>query len=581
MPAKCLAKSLTGRLFYHAEANPDHDAVVTPTFTLSYAQLAQLVLAQVEAFKDLGISSDSVVGIKCADDAQHLVLCLAATNLGANSCTIPSYEEQAVQDAVTDRCGVTHVVDGATAIDLNSLDQIVVDHKLETIGVETHAGEACLLFSTSGTTGGSKLVVHHDSDLVEQAHRHIGSEQERFLCLASMEQNFAKRHRLYCVVVGSANVFLDAEQQSLVAQCQSLNVNVIHVSAFQAQELLAIPDIGTLSNIRLKLGGSHVPLSLRKQLRKNITHNLQAGYGTTETGAIAFTDPDDIDAGESVGQALPGIEIRTVSSQRKPLSTGERGELAIRCDGMFRGYLGSPDKTRERLEDSWFYTGDIGYLDKQQRIHLCGRSDDMFVFNSMNIYPQDIESQICQYPDVIDAVVLPKDSSVHGYIPVALVVFARDETPDLVALKKFVRERVGVRCPRQFIIVDEIPRNTTGKISRSEAMNLSVESDQIRSSIVRSLSDAHALDNLKPSLIEDFVNGDKDITFYEIGMDSLARMELLIVLEMDHDTVIMPHEFAQLWTLDDIVSYVLAPPSQDGQEINGSNEINGENSSTS
>jgi len=370
MPAKCLPKSLIGRLFYHAETNPDHDAIVTPMFTLSYAKLAQLVRAQVKEYYNTGILGDSVIGIKCADDTQHLVLCLAATHLGATSCTVPSYETELAQNALMNRCGTTHVVDADIAVNPMSQNFDNVDNSTDSVSTETPAREVRLLFSTSGTTGEPKLVAHHDSDLVAQAHRHVESKQERFVCLASMEQNFVKRHRLYCVAVGATNIFLDAEQQLLVTQCQSLKVNVVHVSAFQAQELLAIPDISMLSNIRLKLGGSHIPLALRQQLRNDITHNLQAGYGTTETGAIAFTDPDDFNAGESVGQALPGIEIRTVTPEREPLGIGERGELAIRCDGMFRGYLGKTSLTTAQLEGGWFYTGDIGYLDKLQRIHV-------------------------------------------------------------------------------------------------------------------------------------------------------------------------------------------------------------------
>jgi len=563
MPAQYPPSSLIECLLHHAELNPTHDAVVTQRFTLSYGQLAQLVKAQVTKFNDIGISGNSVIGIKCADDTQHLVSCLAAIHLGATSCTIPSHEADQTQNAMINRCGVTHVVDENIAVDPMSLN-----YNIESAAIESHAIESRLLFSTSGTTGEPKLVVFHDGDLVAQAHRHVGSEQERFACLASMEQNFAKRHRLYCVAVGATNVFLNAEQQLLVSQCQSLKVNVIHVSVFQAQELLAIADITTLSNIRLKLGGSHAPLALRQQLRNNITNNLQAGYGTTETGAIAFTNPEDVNAGESVGQVLPGIEIRTVTPERKPLGIGERGEFAIRCDGIFRGYLGRSKLTTERLEDGWFYTGDIGYLDKQQRIHLCGRCDDMFVFNSMNIYPQDIESQICQHPDVIDAAVLPKPSSVHGNIPVALIALAEGGTLDLPKLKKFVRERVGVRSPRQFTIVDEIPRNDAGKISRSEVMSLSAESDQIRRSIIQALTHAQATNNLKPASITAFENGDDDITLREIGMNSLARMELLVVLETDYDAVIMPEKFAQFSTLDDIVSCVLTPSSQAELEQN-------------
>ena len=544
--------SLIERLLFHANNNPDHDAVVTSKRALSYEHLFQLVLHQAQQFQHTGLSAESVIGIQCADDLQHLILCLAATYIGATSCTIPSHETSESQQATIKRCGANFIAKEAIDIDpaLNNtgLKEDLTEEKTQT---------AKLLFSTSGTTGEAKLVVHQSNDLVAQAHRHIDSEQERFACLASMEHNFAKRHRLYCVAEGATNIFIDARQEDLVKQCQSLRINVMHVSAFQAQELLATPGIEALSSIRLKLGGSHVPTALRQQLRNQITTKLQAGYGTTETGAIGFTAANDIDAGESVGQPLPGIEIRVVSPDRKTLNQGEQGELAIRCEGMFRGYLGKADLTDERLIDGWFYTGDIGYLDQQQRIHLCGRSDDMFVFNSMNIYPQDIESEICQFPGITDAAVLPKPSSIHGNIPVALVVFNKETKPKLPKLKKFVQNRVGLRCPRQFTIVDEIPRNASGKIARKAVMGLSNKSDEVRHCIVQSLDD-RARASLEPSVIEDFEKGNTDIRLRGITMDSLARMNLLIALEVSYDAIITPQEFAQFRTLGNIVARVLS-----------------------
>ena len=239
---------------------------------------------------------------------------------------------------IINRCGATDIIDDSLSIDLASFD-----YHAELAASEVSATPARLLFSTSGTTGEPKLVVHHDSDLVAQAYRHIGSSEERFVCLASMQHNFVKRHRLYCLAEGASNVILDSSLEALVDQCLTLDVNVLHVSAFQAQELLGIADIGRLSGIRLKLGGSHVPFALRQQLRDTISDNLYAGYGTTETGAIGFTDPGDKDSGESVGRPLPGIEVRTVTADGESLGPGEHGELLIRCDGMFREYLGNAE----------------------------------------------------------------------------------------------------------------------------------------------------------------------------------------------------------------------------------------------
>lgn len=552
--------SMIGRLFQHAGCYPDHEAIATPTLSISYTQLANLVAEQAGKFREANIRQDSIVGIKCADDVQHLLLCLAAIYRGATSCTIPSHESGEVQNAIISRCGVTHVIDKSMTVSV-----IRASGQSEPIMVQPPVSHANLLLSTSGSTGEPKLVIHRDSDLVAQAHRHISATSERFACIASLEHNFAKRHRLYCVAEGATNVIVQPDPETLVAQLNSLNVGVLHVSAFQAQELLGAPDIGKLSHICLKLGGSHVTQGTRKQLRDNITRNLQAGYGTTETGAIAFTDPGDLDAGESVGRPLPGIDVRVLSSQGKPVDTGQRGELAIRGEGMFRGYLGAPDLTASRLEKGWFYTGDMGYLDRQGRIHLCGRIDDMFVFNSMNIYPQDIESVIRQYPGVVDAAVIPKKSPVHGNIPVALVVFTEHVKHHLSGLNKFVKKKVGMRCPRQYIIVDEIPTNATGKISRIEAINLQAKSDQVRRDIV-ALLDPVVRNRLTSSQLTAFENGEIDITFGELGMDSVARMDFLLTLEIEYNAVISPRELSELRYFGHLASRILTQPLDNEQE---------------
>lgn len=462
-----LPSTLIGCLLRYAERTPDRCAIASRPFSLSYAELAQRVITQAQSLSASKVSNTAVVGIACADDVQHLILCLAAAHLGATSCTIPTFESPQQRDRIVKSVGITHVIGDEQALDLTSASE-----SNQACSTRETATGARFLFSTSGTTGEPKIVTHADTNLVTQAPRHVVSTAERFACLASIEHNFAKRHRLYCVAQGATNVFLDPGSQSIVEQCQSLNVTTMHLSAFQAQEFLAIPDIGALRGIRLKLGGSHVPAELRKRLRESITQDLYCGYGTTETGAIAFTDPNDSDAAESVGRALPGIEIRVTDADRRPLAPGERGEIAIRCAGMFHAYWNQPDATHARLVDDWFHTGDTGFLDDQHRLHLSGRTDDMFVFNSINIYPQDIEAQICQYPSVVDAAVLPKHSPVHGDVPVALVVFEEGVSPDLRDLKQFVRDSAGLRTPRQFTIVDRIPRNATGKILRAEAQLL-------------------------------------------------------------------------------------------------------------
>ena len=552
------AESLTRRLFEIADSDPDRDALVSKHSKISYQQLALKVKTEALAMLSRGLNSTSTVGIRSADEQEHLILTLASLAIGATSCTIPTYESDEVCQRIQTQVGASEVLDRSCSealLDQPSTKDLVIQ-------------DGSLLFSTSGTTGQPKLVMHQSSDIVAQAHRHLQSSNERFACLASIEHNFAKRHRLYCVAMGATNVFLEPDLSTLISQYDALDFNVLHLSAFQSTELLSVPDVSRLANVRPKLGGSHVTTALRRSLRSNISANLQAGYGTTETGAIGFTEPGDqiAEESESVGKPLPGIEVKVVSTTRQPLPVGERGELAIRCEGMFRGYLDNPEETNSRLEQNWFYTGDLGYLDDENRIFLCGRADDMFVFNSMNIYPQDIESQLREFPGVKDAAVLPRPSDLHGNIPVALIQFDDGVKPDLKKLKKHIKSQAGLRSPRQFSFVTSIPRNAAGKILRSEANDISNDSEHIRRVLVRAL-DEKVLENLKATDVEAFVQGEADLSLRKIGMDSLARMDLLVAIEVEFNVLISPQELIEMRSLGSVAAAVQAGMNLEPEEI--------------
>lgn len=454
---------IADQLRRHAERRPDACAIASRHHQLSYAELAQAVQIRAGQLRADGIGSDACVALEIADPVAHLVACLALVQLGAASCALPPGRSPGQQQALMHSCGVTH--------------RLGPDHHPVSLNASTgdatptvdRAPVARLLMATSGTSGTPKIVVLHSSDLVAQAPRHVGDAGERFACLAAIEHNFVKRHRLYCVAQGATNVFLEPAGAPVADQCRALQVTVLHLTAFQAQELLATSGDGALAGVRLKLGGSHVAPALRRDLQSRLSPALHCGYGTTETGAIAFSDPQDREAGDSVGRPLPGITLRILDDAGQPLPEDRSGEIAVRCAGMFRGYLGQAERTAACLKDGWFHTGDIGRLDAQGRLTVCGRADDMFVFNSMNICPQDIESVICRFPGVRDAAVVPKPSPVHGQIPVALVQWADPDGQDLPALKRFVREQAGLRCPRHYHVVERIPRNAAGKIARAEA----------------------------------------------------------------------------------------------------------------
>lgn len=536
---------LSARLRQHALKRPDAPAVVSMLHNWSYDELWRRVQQAMLHIRALQWPTDTIVGLFCNNDIEHLVLCLAVDGLGLTAFSVPDYESPSTQARIALQAGITQRLRGSGACLRN--DTQVLNEQIEP------ALDSRVLFSTSGTTGAPKLVVLSSSDLVAQAARHIQSSSERFACVATMAHNFARRHRLYCVAMGATNIFIGPAPETLVKQCQQLAVNVLHVTGFQAQQLLAMPEIDALSGVRLKTGGAPVSLDLRTALRTRVSDQLQCGYGTTETGAIAFTDVADKEAGDSVGRPLPGINVRVVDSQRHELPAGEQGELAVQCEGMFRGYLHDAERTQARLFEGWFYTGDVGRLDAQGRIHLSGRLDDMFVFNSMNIYPQEIESLLCEHPQVCEALVVPRLSATHGHVPVALVVAQKGQPLDLANLSCFARERAGLRCPRQFRQVPSLPRTTAGKVSRTLATHDASEYPDLRASIARVVRQQAPASQ---RALEEFACAQGDVMLNALHMDSLARMELLVMLELEFNCVLTLEELARLPGLNALVDIV-------------------------
>lgn len=454
-----MTDSITGRLAQHARERGKHPAVVTNSFQWTYAELADRVSSKARSLAAHGVTGHSVLGLHAANDVEHLVLCLAAAELGAHSFAAPEHGSGEEQAATLGRFGASHSVDSSRVA------------PIDTPASPELPQAPCVLLPTSGTTGTPKVVVLRHSDLVAQALRHIQSDAERFACLAGMQHNFAKRHRLYCVAQGAINIFPAGTPGQIAQECRSLEINTLHVSAFQARALLAEPDMH-LPGLRLKLGGSHVPETLRTRLRDAISPQLQCGYGTTETGAIAFTSIADAPTGSDVGMLLPGVEVHVTDEAGALAPVGQTGRLWVRCEGMFAGYLGQPDLTRKALAQGWFETGDLGRIDDDGRLTVSGRADDMFVFNSMNILPEELETQLCSHPGVADAVVVPQASTVHDSIPVGLIVAHPETDLDLAELRRFMRQKAGIRCPRRFVRIAEVPRTPSGKIRRDAAMAL-------------------------------------------------------------------------------------------------------------
>lgn len=190
-------------------------------------------------------------------------------------------------------------------------------------------------------------------------------------------------------------------------------------------------------------------------------------YNATEAGLIASATPRDLRAApDTAGKAVPGTTIRILDNDLHQVSTGDVGQIYVQNGTQFGGYTSGATKD---FHDGFMASGDLGYLDHDGRLFVVGRDDDMIVSGGENIYPIEVEKILATHPDVSDVSVIGVDDQQYGQRLAAFVVLAQDATATAETLKQHVRDNLAAyKVPRNIVVLNELPRNSTGKIQRNE-----------------------------------------------------------------------------------------------------------------
>jgi long-chain acyl-CoA synthetase len=181
---------------------------------------------------------------------------------------------------------------------------------------------------------------------------------------------------------------------------------------------------------------------------------IREGYGLTETSALVSTNrPGRIRYG-TVGEAVPGTELRIVD-----------GEICVRSELVMTGYWRSPEFTAETMRDGWLATGDMGRIDEDGYLTILDRKKDLIIRGGFNVFPRDVEDALVEHPAVATACVVGRADHVHGEEVVAFVTLRGEATSE--ELLAFGKERLGgYKYPREIHVVEELPLTPVGKVDR-------------------------------------------------------------------------------------------------------------------
>jgi acyl-CoA synthetase (AMP-forming)/AMP-acid ligase II len=302
---------------------------------------------------------------------------------------------------------------------------------------------------------------------------YAGDDKERrSLRVGSIEFDAHRLNRICMLIAGNSCVFLrQMNAGALVATCERAGVSIIHMGAYRLASLLqSSSGNGRLpATTAIQSGGSRVPGHLRMKIKARLTDNLWVQYATSEAGLISIASPDQHDLfPEGVGFPAPEVTVEIVSPDGEILPPGGIGQIRLRKRTLPGGYVAEPGATTN-FRDGWFYPGDLVSQAAGEPLVFHGRSDDVMILNGINIFPSAIEDTLESHVDVQEAVAYSLKSRIHGEIPMAAVVLraqARERSAD--HLLEFCRQSLGIRGPRQIVVMDRIPRNAAGKPLRRE-----------------------------------------------------------------------------------------------------------------
>ncbi len=354
--------------------------------------------------------------------------------------------------------------------------------------VKTSVTDDMLYYFTSGTNGAPKAVIHDFS--YPLAHIYTAKNwhgvKKGGLHLTVADSGWAKSAwgKLYGQwFMGSAIMVYDYEQFYAGDMLKLLEEEQINTFCapptiykyFVREDLTEYK----LNNLRYATtAGEPMPAEVSQKFTEMTGLVVREGFGQTETALQICTGIKDDQARGSIGYASPLYNIKLVDENGKEVPDGEAGEIVIVPQkgktpiGVFKGYLGGENLYKDIWSGGVYHTKDKAKKDKNGAFYFVGRNDDVIKSSGYRIGPSEVEDILMRHPAVFECAVTAYPSKTRGSLVKASVILSDEYKPDnklATELQEYVKKRAAIyKYPRIVKFVNDLPRTTTGKISRAK-----------------------------------------------------------------------------------------------------------------
>jgi long-chain acyl-CoA synthetase len=314
-------------------------------------------------------------------------------------------------------------------------------------------------------------------------------------------------------------------------------------------------------------GGAKLPESLAENLAR-LGFTVLEGYGLTETAPVVTVNPPGSPRLGSAGRPLPGVEVRILHPDADGL-----GEILIRGDNVMAGYFQNEAATREVLEEGWFHSGDLGYLDRDGYLHIKGRIKEIIVLASgKNISTEEVGQHYLKAPSIREIFITTDDTAekLAAVVVPDLDFFRQTGEMDIYDKVKWDLEMASqglesYQRVRDFVLInEELPKTRLGKVRIHEAQRLYRERAGQRYAKKKPASE-ESLSPVGETVVAVLAGqlGDSRISLddhleLDLGLDSLGLVELLAALESRFNLRIKDDEFTGILTVRELIGFIEA-----------------------
>ena len=475
------------------QGKPDAMAIVDHKRRFTYKELQTAVTNFRNRLYAVGVREGDRVGIFSRNSADFVFAYMATASLGAISVPINfQLSNREIAYIIKDsgiRTMLTYqplnLVDALAAL---RCDLKVTQYDIKTMSkADPKIGEApalradfdehkpCATIYTSGTTGNPKGAVLSHRNLVANCEQMrdngMGCKAEHnVLCVLPMYHAFGWTCSvLYSFFSGAEVVILDSfTPKETIGVIREEKVTDLYIVPSICSLLTKLATPEDMASLRLVVsGGTTLPLQIQQDFIKKFGVDICEGYGLSETSPVVTMNPPEKPIVGSCGKIVPGIQWKLIDAEGKEVPQGEAGELIVKGENIMLGYWNLPDVTQDAMRGGWFHTGDVARCDEEGYIYIVDRIKDMIISMGENIYPREVEELVYQFPGIFEAAVIGIEDKLRDQAGACFYSTHDGQDINVRELKKFLQANLALyKIPREFHLMEKLPRTSTGKIAK-------------------------------------------------------------------------------------------------------------------